>query len=382
MAFINRTDAEALIPEIESKEIIKGITAQSTAFQLFTRLPNMSSKTTKMPVLNSLPIAYWQNADNSKKQLTKLTWERKFLVAEEIAVIVPIPENVVNDSEYDIWGEVKERLVEAFGAKVDEAMIFGIDTPSTWPKAIVPLAIERGYSVVQSGSDFFKAGNDAMEKVEESGYNVTALLGGADINAKFRNLLDLEGRPLVGTDFQNLPRFRTLNGTFDGTAHKFILGDFKQAVYSIRQDLTYTVLTEAVIQDPATGAILYNLAQDDMVALRAVLRVAYQVPNPINRLKPNEPGRYPFAVCTIAQQQVATPVISGATPFATTTSVSIASANGNATIYYTTNGDNPTTASTLYTGAFTLSATATVKAIAVYEGYTNSAIASKTFTKS
>jgi hypothetical protein len=62
--------------------------------------------------------------------------------------------------------------------------------------------------------------------------------------------------------------------------------------------------------------------------------------------------------------------------------VSIASANGNATIYYTTNGDNPTTASTLYTGAFTLSATATVKAIAVYEGYTNSAIASKTFTKS
>lgn len=382
MAFIARTDAEALIPEIESKEIIKGVTAQSVALQLFTRLPNMSSKTTKMPVLNSLPVAYWQNSDNSKKQLTKLAWERKFLVAEEIAVIVPIPENVLNDSEYDIWGEVKERLVEAFGTKIDEAMIYGVDTPATWPQAIVPLAIAKGYAVQQSGTDFFKAGNDAMEKVEQSGYSVTALLGGADINAKFRNLLDLEGRPIVGTDFQALPRFRAVNGAFESEDYKFILGDFKQAVYSIRQDLTYTVLTEAVIQDPATGAILYNLAQDDMVALRAVLRIAYQVPNPINKLKPSEAGRYPFAVCVNAQPQVVAPVISGTTPFATTTSVTIASANGNASIYYTTNGDTPTTASTLYTGAFTLSATTTVKAIAVLAGYSNSSVVTKVFTKS
>ena len=51
-----------------------------------------------------------------------------------------------------------------------------------------------------------------------------------------------------------------------------------------------------------------------------------------------------------------------------------------AVIYYTTNGDAPTTGSTQYTEAITLDATATVKAIAVLGG-TTSEVASKTFTK-
>lgn len=77
---------------------------------------------------------------------------------------------------------------------------------------------------------------------------------------------------------------------------------------------------------------------------------------------------------------VEAPVIGGETPFDSTTEVTIAAAEG-ATIYYTTNGDTPTSGSTEYTEAITLDATATVKAIAVKGGIT-SAVASKTFTKS
>ena len=40
---------------------------------------------------------------------------------------------------------------------------------------------------------------------------------------------------------------------------------------------------------------MYNLAQQDMVALRAVFRVAWQVPNPINRVNENSSTRYPFS---------------------------------------------------------------------------------------
>ena len=77
---------------------------------------------------------------------------------------------------------------------------------------------------------------------------------------------------------------------------------------------------------------------------------------------------------------VEAPVIGGETPFDSTTEVTIAAAEG-ATIYYTTNGDTPTSGSTEYTEAITLDATTTVKAIAVKGGIT-SAVASKTFTKS
>ena len=61
------------------------------------------------------------------------------------------------------------------------------------------------------------------------------------------------------------------------------------------------------------------------------------------------------------------PIITGETSFEETTTVTIASDESVAAIYYTTNGDEPTTSSTPYTGPFTLTETTTVKAIAAYK---------------
>ncbi len=79
-------------------------------------------------------------------------------------------------------------------------------------------------------------------------------------------------------------------------------------------------------------------------------------------------------------QAVSAPQISGTTPFAETTSVSIQAEQG-AEIRYTTDGSTPTAESSLYSAAITLSDTATVKAIAIKNGQ-SSEVASKTFTKS
>ena len=61
------------------------------------------------------------------------------------------------------------------------------------------------------------------------------------------------------------------------------------------------------------------------------------------------------------------PTITGETSFEESTTVTIESDKSVADIYYTTNDDEPTTSSTLYTGPFTLTETATVKAIAAYK---------------
>jgi predicted histone-like DNA-binding protein len=79
-------------------------------------------------------------------------------------------------------------------------------------------------------------------------------------------------------------------------------------------------------------------------------------------------------------QTVMAPQITGTTPFAETTSVSIQAEQG-AEIRYTTDGSTPTAESTLYSETFTLSDSATVKAIAISDGQ-SSEVASKTFTKS
>lgn len=60
--------------------------------------------------------------------------------------------------------------------------------------------------------------------------------------------------------------------------------------------------------------------------------------------------------------------------------VSIACATEGATIYYTTDGTEPTTESAVYAEAFTVSETTTVKAFAVKEGMNNSDVTSATYT--
>lgn len=76
---------------------------------------------------------------------------------------------------------------------------------------------------------------------------------------------------------------------------------------------------------------------------------------------------------------VEAPSINGTTPFVGSTSVTITATDADA-IYYTTNGDAPTTSSAEYSAPFSLTNTATVKAIAV-KGGVSSAVAEKTFTK-
>jgi glucosylceramidase len=77
----------------------------------------------------------------------------------------------------------------------------------------------------------------------------------------------------------------------------------------------------------------------------------------------------------------ATPAFSPAAgTFASAQSVTLSCSTAGASIYYTTNGATPTAASTLYSAAISVSATATIEAIAVASGYNNSAVASATFT--
>lgn len=78
---------------------------------------------------------------------------------------------------------------------------------------------------------------------------------------------------------------------------------------------------------------------------------------------------------------VATPTFSPAAgTFISTQSVSILCETEGATIYYTTNGETPTTESNVYSNPFNVSTTTTVKALAVKENYIDSEIATAEYT--
>ena len=296
MAVIARTDVDSLIETQVANEIFEGVVKDSKALSMFRRLPNMTSDKTKLRVLDSLPVAYFvdETTNNGRKNTTKMAWDKKFINAAELAVIVPIKENVLNDASIDIWSEVRPRIVEAFAKKIDNAMFFGVDKPTDWRTGLVPSVIAAGAEVNETENGLYSDINDVMTKVEESGYDVNAILGGVGLKGKFRMMTDTTGQPLNTTEIGSVRREFMDNGVWDKTTSTLIAGDFSQAVYAIRQDVTYKILDQAVIQDPTDGSILYNLAQDDMVALRVVMRLGWEIPNPVNAL--NETNtRFPFA---------------------------------------------------------------------------------------
>lgn len=295
MAKIDRTDIDALVETQVADEIFQGVVRESKALSMFKRLPNMTSDKTKLRILDSLPIAYFvdETTNNGRKNITKMAWDKKFINAAEIAVIVPIKENDLADADVDLWAQIRPRLVEAFGRKIDDAIFNGVGKPTDWRDGLVPSVTSVGANVEETGK-LYSDINDVMTKVEESGYNVSGLVGGVGLKGKFRMMTDTTGQPLNTTEIGSLTRTFVDNGTWDKDNVTLIAGDFSQAVYAIRNDITYKVLTEAVIQDPSDGSIMYNLAQDDMVALRVTMRLGWEIPNPVNAENETE-TRFPFA---------------------------------------------------------------------------------------
>lgn len=302
---IDRTGAESLIPVEESKKIIQGVVTSSAVLSRGRKLANMSSKTYKMPVLDMLPIAYFVDGDNGAKKTTKQAWDKKIITAEEIAVIVPIPESVLDDSDYDIWAEVRPRVTEAFGKVIDGAILFDVNKPTSWRDGVVTTAT-KATAVVTATTDLYQdilGEGGVIAKVEDSGFFVSGHMADISMRAKLRGLRDDVGQPIFKSDMQNgtnysldgSPMNFPNNGAWDKSKALMISGDFSQLVYSIRQDITFKLFTEGVVQN-TDGSIAYNLMQNDMVALRAVMRLGWEIPNPINSVQSDKTKRCPFAI--------------------------------------------------------------------------------------
>lgn len=304
MADISRADALALLAEQEIKEIIKPGVAGSAALDSFRTIP-MSRGTARMPVLSALPTAGWvkESATDAAgvKPTTKVEWESKELIAEELAVIVPVHENLLDDSDYDIWGEVSPLVRAEFGRLLDLAVFFGQGKPATWTDpALVPGAIAAGNVVAAgTGVDLAEDFNQAFGAVEEDGFDVNSAFTGRFLRSQLRGLRDTAGQPIYLDALRNDGSTASIYGqdlhyvgnrAWNRDAAVALVGDSSKAVLGIRQDVQVKLLTEATV-----GGI--NLAERDMVALRFKFRVAFAT---AFSTAGGETTDYPFAVITPA----------------------------------------------------------------------------------
>lgn len=303
---ISRADVAATVPEDVAGTILSKAVEQSAAMTLFRRV-RMSREQQRMPVLAAIPVAYFVNGDTGLKQTTEAAWANKFLDAEEIACIVPIPEAVLDDTTFDVWGEIRPLIEEAVGRTLDAAIFFGVNKPAIWPKSIVDIADDAGNTIVRGTHAANEGGiaedfNDLFSAVETKGFDVNGLIANRVYRGLLRGARNADGDRLDDVSPGEVYGEKVtypMRGMWPtgASAVEAIAGDFSQGILGVRQDITYKILDQAVIQDN-TGAIIYNLAQQDMVAMRVVSRFAFQVANIVNFDEPDEELRSPWAIMT------------------------------------------------------------------------------------
>lgn len=307
---LGRADlTDVQVPDQVINEVIQEAPSQSAVLSR-ARTVRMSSKKTKQPVLSSLPDAYWVDGDTGLKQTTKNDWENVIMTAEELAVIVPIPDAVVDDAGVPLWEMVKPLLVEAIGKKVDGASIFGDDKPASWPTALVPAAIAAGNTVVEgTGADIGVDVAALAGKVAADGFAVNGFASAPGLQWKLVGMRGQQGQSIY-TPNQSLapgqpsglygfPLNEVTNGAWKSDAATILAADWSKVIVGIRQDVTFDMFSEGVISD-ASGKVILNLMQQDTKALRVVFRVGFQVANPLTRLNATEASRYPAGVLTPA----------------------------------------------------------------------------------
>lgn len=285
------------------------------------RKQNMGTQLRDMPVLATKPTAYFVTGDSGLKQTTMAAWKNIRLTAEEIAVLIPIPLNVIADSTYKIWEQLRPEVGEAIARALDAAVLFGTNKPSSWPAALAVQAVTASNTVTQgAGVDIAADINNVIAAVEADGFEPNGIAMRQSIRASLRGLRSTTnefifkpGEPGVenstfgrgngarkGQIF-DIPAMTTLSGVFEdentasANAVNLIVADWEQIVIGIRQDITMDFSKDAVIHN-AAGEVEYNAFQQDGMVGRFVARFGYAVPNPITRLNSTEATRWPAAV--------------------------------------------------------------------------------------
>ena len=301
---LGRADlTDVLVPDQVINEIIAENPAQGV-IRNRARTIRMSAKKAKQPVLASLPDAYWVDGDTGLKQTTKNTWANTTITAEELAVIVPIPDALVDDANVPLWSQIQPLLIEALDRKIDGAALFGTDKPDSWPTAVIPAAIAAGNTITRgTGADLGVDVASLGQKIAKQGFGINGFAAEPGLQWELVGLRNDNGTPIytpslaAGTPsgLYGYPLNEVLTGAWDPAVASILAADWSKFVVGVRQDVTFDIFSAGVISDN-TGKVILNLMQQDTKALRVVFRVGFQVANPMTRVNPTEATRYPAGV--------------------------------------------------------------------------------------
>ena len=274
--FINRPGAAAELPVQVADELIQAAIRDSVVLTMAHRIPT-STRDSRIPVTNSVPVASWVgtgtggDVDTGLKSVTSMSITNEQLIAEELAAITVLPQNVVDDAEYDVWAAVKPQISAAIARAYDMAVLFGLNAPSTFPPSLIAAAATAGNvitgDVYASATDNPELVLQAASLVAGQGYNVNmvAVAPGWEFRTAASRTTALTNNPvgadtpfpllLSGMQVRTRPLYWEPPATGSVDA---IVADWSLVLAGIRKDITLEAFNQGVITD-STGKVIQNL---------------------------------------------------------------------------------------------------------------------------
>lgn len=290
-------DLSGTIPPEYARQIITEASESSVVLQLATKVP-MGTKTMEFPVPASFPEADWVATPGGRKPVTGLSLSSQTLRAEELAAIIYIADEFIEDSTFDLWGYARPLLADAFANKLDNSVLWGVGAPASFPAGGVAAAA----TVVPEGADALDTVNNVFSAVETQGVEVTGAAASLPVKGVLRGVRDGGGALLLGTTQADQRSIDTLYGVpiayrpFSPDAPgNLIAGGWRYLIIGVRQDLRYRFSTEATLQE---GDTIRSLFQENLTALKVWARYGCVLARPVTAVNPDEPAD-PFAITTL-----------------------------------------------------------------------------------
>lgn len=297
------SDFSGIIPVQYSTQIIQEAVRASAVLTLGNRVP-MGSNVQSMPVPATLPTAHFVSAPGGRKPYSDLSLHGQNITAEEVAAVVAIPDVYLEDSTINLWDWVRPRVAEAIGVALDNAVMFGVGSPASYPAGgIVAAAYSTNIGTGADGDDAADLVNLAMSAVEVQGVNVTGHAADLVVKGALRGVRDKNGALLMGTQQVTDDVIQTIYGvpasyvSFTQPIPDLITGGWNNLIIGVRSDIRYEINPAGVIAD-GSGAVIVSGFTDNVTPMKVWGRFGCTIVKPVTVRTPT--GAKPFAIATIA----------------------------------------------------------------------------------
>lgn len=275
-----KDELSGFVPAEQAQEILTGVVRGSSVLRLSKVEPMVSDKK-KFNVLVDGPGAYWIG-EGKRIKTSGASWIHPEVTAKKLAVIIPVTKEKLNDTTISVFDELKTQITEVFYKAIDQAFLFGINSPYQVGNSLMDAIDKTGFMVIEE-TNMNLAVSDAMALVEGEGYEVTGFAGHIGLKNALRKLRDNNDAPiyLEGTGTKELysqPIEFVRNGSWDRSRADLIAGDWKYSIIGMRSGIEFEVLTEATLQgtlDEDNKPL--SLAEQDMIAIKATMRLGHLV---------------------------------------------------------------------------------------------------------